>query len=70
MIISHVEGGLGNQMLDYMDFLAIKDTNPDQECYFETIVYNIKESHVVISMWPSIVFYLLMLIVSTKYIFK
>ena len=51
MIISHVEGGLGNQMLDYMDFLAIKDTNPDQECYIETIVYNIKESHDVISMW-------------------
>lgn len=51
MIVVHIESGLGNQMLGYLEYLAIKQSNPSEECYIETIIYDIEESHKVINMW-------------------
>ena len=39
MIIVHTDSGLGNQMLDYVEYLAIKNSNPDKECLLEDILY-------------------------------
>lgn len=36
-----MDSGLGNQMLDYAEYLAIKKSNPGKECYLENIVYDI-----------------------------
>lgn len=30
MKIVHIESGLGNQMLSYCEFLALKNTNPEK----------------------------------------
>ncbi|MCI8948896.1 MAG: alpha-1,2-fucosyltransferase [Lachnospiraceae bacterium] len=51
MIVVHIESGLGNQMLGYLEYLAIKQENPDEECYIETIVYELGEKQNVINMW-------------------
>ena len=32
-----MDSGLGNQMLDYVEYLAIRKMNPDKECYLENI---------------------------------
>lgn len=37
-----MDSGLGNQMLDYAEYLAIRKANPDGEIYIENIVYDIK----------------------------
>lgn len=51
MKVIHIESGFGNQMLDYAEYLAVKKSHPDEECYIEKIIYDIPESHKVISQW-------------------
>lgn len=43
MRIVHMDSGLGNQMLDYAEYLAIQKMNPDEPCYLETIIYEIPD---------------------------
>lgn len=51
MKIIHIESGLGNQMLSYCEYLAIKKANPNDECYIETIIFDIPECNEVICQW-------------------
>ena len=51
MKIVHIESGLGNQMLSYCEYLALQEANPDDDCYIETLVYDIEECGNVISQW-------------------
>ena len=51
MKIIHIESGLGNQMLSYCEYLAIKKMNPNDDCYIETIVYDIPECNQAICQW-------------------
>lgn len=51
MKVVHIESGLGNQMLSYCEYLAIKKMNPNDKCYLETIVYEFKESNDFICQW-------------------
>ncbi len=51
MIVVHIESGLGNQMLGYLEYLAIKQANPKEECFIETIVYELGDKQNVIKMW-------------------
>lgn len=51
MKIIHIESGLGNQMLSYCEYLAIKKVNKNEECFIETIVYDIPECNDVICQW-------------------
>ncbi len=51
MIVMHVESGLGNQMLDYADYLAARKANPDAQFYIENIIYSLSEAGKTISMW-------------------
>ena len=51
MKVVHCECGLGNQMLDYCELLAVKKMNPDDECYIETILFEVPECQETISAW-------------------
>ena len=51
MKIIHIESGLGNQMLSYCEYLAIKKANPTDACYIENIIFDIKECNEVIKQW-------------------
>lgn len=51
MKVIHIESGLGNQMLSYCEYLALKKMNPDDDFYLETIIYNIPECNDVICQW-------------------
>ena len=51
MKVVHIESGLGNQMLSYCEYLALKKMNPNDEFYLETIIYDIKECNKVICQW-------------------
>ena len=51
MIVMHIESGLGNQMLDYADFLAAKKANPGKDFYLENLLYSLPEVDKAISMW-------------------
>lgn len=51
MKVVHIESGLGNQMLSYCEFLALKLMNPDEKIYIETIVYEIPECNDFICQW-------------------
>lgn len=51
MKIIHIESGLGNQMLSYCEYLAMKKMNPEDDCYIETIVFDILECNDVICQW-------------------
>ena len=51
MKIIHIESGLGNQMLSYCEYLAIKKMNPQDDCYIETITYDIEQCNDVICQW-------------------
>ena len=51
MKVIHIESGLGNQMLSYCEYLAMKDANPNEKCYIETIIYEIPECNQVIRQW-------------------
>lgn len=43
MRVVHMDSGLGNQMLDYAEYMAIRKMNPDEECYLETIIYELPD---------------------------
>lgn len=51
MKVVHIESGLGNQMLSYAEYLVIKKLNPNDECYIETMIYDIPECNEVICQW-------------------
>lgn len=51
MKVVHFDSGLGNQMLAYVEYLAIKKMNPDDEFYIETIIYDIPEAEETIKQW-------------------
>ena len=44
MKIVHIESGLGNQMLSYCEFLALKKSNPKDDIFIETSIYDITNS--------------------------
>ena len=51
MKVIHIESGLGNQMLSYCEYLAIKKANPADDVYIENIIYDIPECNEVICQW-------------------
>lgn len=51
MKIIHIESGLGNQMLSYCEYLALKSLHPDEDIYIETMIYDIPECNEVIKQW-------------------
>ena len=51
MKVVHIESGLGNQMLSYCEYLAIKQANPHDNCYIENIIFDIPECNEVIRQW-------------------
>ena len=51
MKVLHIESGLGNQMLDYCDLIAVRKMNPESSIFIETIIYSISEAHQIISQW-------------------
>ena len=51
MKIVHIESGLGNQMLSYCEYLALKMMNPNDNIFIETIVYDIPECNETIKQW-------------------
>ena len=51
MKIIHIESGLGNQMLSYCEYLAMKKMNPDDDFYIETLIYDIPECNDIICQW-------------------
>lgn len=51
MKVVHIESGLGNQMLSYCEYLALKKMNPDDQIYIETIIYEIPECNEFICQW-------------------
>lgn len=51
MKVIHIESGLGNQMLSYCEYLAIRKMNPEDKCYVETIVFDIPECNETICQW-------------------
>ena len=51
MKVIHIESGLGNQMLSYCEYLAIRKMNPKDDCYIETMVYDIPECNETICQW-------------------
>lgn len=50
MKVIHFESGLGNQMLNYAEFLYVKNVSQD-ECFSERIIYEIPECDKVIKQW-------------------
>lgn len=51
MKIIHIESGLGNQMLSYAEYLVMSKNHPKDQCYIETIIYDIPECNHVICQW-------------------
>lgn len=51
MKVIHIESGLGNQMLSYCEYLAMKQANPNDNIYIENIVFDIPECNEVINQW-------------------
>lgn len=51
MKIIHIESGLGNQMLSYCEYLALKKMNPGEEFFLETIIYEIEDCNEVVCQW-------------------
>lgn len=51
MLVVHMDSGLGNQMLDYAEFLAIRQSNPKEECYLENFIYDIEGQKDMTSQW-------------------
>lgn len=43
MRVVHMDSGLGNQMLDYAEYLAIRQSNPDGDIYIETLIYDLPD---------------------------
>ena len=51
MKVVHIESGLGNQMLSYCEYLALKKINPNEDIYIENMIYDIPECNEVICQW-------------------
>ena len=51
MKIIHIESGLGNQMLSYCEYLAMKRANPSDDVYIENIIFDIPECNDIICQW-------------------
>ena len=51
MKVVHIESGLGNQMLSYCELLALRQVNPTDEFFIETLVYDIPECNDTICQW-------------------
>lgn len=51
MKVVHIESGLGNQMLSYCEYLALKKANPHDDIFIETIIYDVPECNDVICQW-------------------
>lgn len=51
MLVVHMDSGLGNQMLDYAEYLAVRKSNPGKECYLENMIYEIPRHEGMFSMW-------------------
>ncbi len=51
MLVVHMDSGLGNQMLDYAEYLTIQKCNPDQKCYLENLIYELPKKPGMFSMW-------------------
>lgn len=51
MKVIHIESGLGNQMLSFAEYLVIKKLNPKDNCFIETIIYEIPECNETICQW-------------------
>lgn len=51
MLVVHMDSGLGNQMLDYAEYLAIQKANPEEKCYLENMIYEIPQKEGMFSMW-------------------
>ncbi len=47
----HMDSGLGNQMLDYVEYLAVQRSNPGKECCLENLIYEIPSHEGMFSMW-------------------
>lgn len=43
MRLAHIDSGLGNQMLDYAEYLAIRRSNPDAPLYLEDFLYELPD---------------------------
>ncbi|MDO4284082.1 MAG: alpha-1,2-fucosyltransferase [Eubacteriales bacterium] len=44
MRLIHTDSGLGNQMLDYAEYLAIRQSNPDGNYYLEDLIYDLPDN--------------------------
>lgn len=51
MKVIHIESGLGNQMLSYCEYLALKKMNPNDKFYIENIIFDIPECNKVTCQW-------------------
>lgn len=51
MKVIHIESGLGNQMLSFCEYLAMRKANPTDEVYIENIIYDIPECNEIICQW-------------------
>ena len=51
MLVVHMDSGLGNQMLDYAEWLAIRKSNPQEECYLENLIYELPNREGMLTMW-------------------
>lgn len=51
MKVVHIESGLGNQMLDYCEYLALRHAQPEEVCYVETLTFDIPECNGFFSQW-------------------
>lgn len=51
MKVIHIESGLGNQMLSYCEYLALKKMNPNDKFYLETMIFDIPDCNDVICQW-------------------
>ncbi len=51
MLVVHMDSGLGNQMLDYVEYLAACRCNPGKECYLENMIYELPAKNGMFSMW-------------------
>ncbi|WP_455615433.1 alpha-1,2-fucosyltransferase [Eisenbergiella sp.] len=51
MRVVHMDSGLGNQMLDYAEYMAISQENPDEKCYLENMIYELPQKEGMFSIW-------------------
>ena len=51
MRVVHMDSGLGNQMLDYAEYMAICQENPEEDCYIENLIYELPQKAGMFSIW-------------------